>query len=289
MYYIYKITNTITNKIYVGRGTVRTKTYSPEKDSYFGSGVIIRRSLEKYGKEAHKKDILEYCESVEAAQERETFWIKKLDALNPEVGYNLTLDSSGFTSETGRATAKAFYDSLSEEQKTLLYAKRAEGMRAQREQIGKASKERWSDLTSEEREAISKKMSEGWTPELRQKQRDRLLGSKRKSVRDYMVAKYGEERGIAEYNAYLARKHEIESDPLLIEKRKTTLKKTREKCPIYAEINRRVAQPKSAIFRMLKRGTISKEDAEKRLEAIEIERVELQKQLQEWKKKNDNA
>ena len=128
MYYIYKITNQITNKIYVGRGTVRTKTYGPEKDHYYGSGRVIRRSLEKYGKENHTKEILEYCETKEQVIERETFWIKELDAMNPEVGYNMTLDSLGFTSDTAQASAKAFYASLTEAQKLLLYEKRAEAM-----------------------------------------------------------------------------------------------------------------------------------------------------------------
>ncbi len=44
MYYIYKITNKITGKIYVGRGTIRTKTYGPEHDHYYGSGRVIKRS-----------------------------------------------------------------------------------------------------------------------------------------------------------------------------------------------------------------------------------------------------
>ena len=154
MYYIYKITNKITNKIYVGRGTVRTKTYGPENDHYFGSGRAIKRSLEKYGKDNHIKEVLEYCETKEQVIERETFWIQELDAMNPEVGYNMTLDSLGFTSDTAQAAAKAFYASLTEEQKKLLYVKRAEAMREQVEVIRRTSKEMWANRPEEENQKI---------------------------------------------------------------------------------------------------------------------------------------
>jgi len=205
MYYIYKITNQITNKIYVGRGTVRTKTYGPEKDHYYGSGRVIRRSLEKYGKENHTKEILEYCETKEQVIERETFWIEKLDALNPEVGYNMTLDSSGFTTDTAQATVKAFYASLTEEQKKLLYKKRADAMREQVEKIRRASKEMWTNRSDEENQKIKDKHSESWTEEKREAQRKRLTGSKRKSNLEYMIDKYGQEEGHKQFEEWQER------------------------------------------------------------------------------------
>ncbi len=205
MYYIYKITNKVTGKIYVGRGTIRTKTYGPEKDHYYGSGRVIKRSLEKYGKENHTKEILEYCETRDQVIERETFWIQELDAMNPEVGYNMTLDSLGFTTDTARTTAKAFYESLTDEQKKLLYTKRAEAMREQVEVIRKASKEMWANRSEEENRKIKNKLSESWTEEKRAAQRKRLLGSKRKSNLEYMIDKWGPEEGQKKFAEWTAR------------------------------------------------------------------------------------
>jgi group I intron endonuclease len=85
-YYIYKVTNIITNKIYIGQ---RTCTINPIKDNnYLGSGVKLRSSKKKHGIENFVKEILEIC-TKETLDEREIFWIKELDSMNPEIGYNL--------------------------------------------------------------------------------------------------------------------------------------------------------------------------------------------------------
>ena len=54
-FYIYKTTNIITHKFYIGMH--RTDNMN---DGYLGSGVILKRSLKKYGKENHIKEILSY-------------------------------------------------------------------------------------------------------------------------------------------------------------------------------------------------------------------------------------
>lgn len=53
MFITYKITNTITGKYYFGSH----KTDNPY-DEYMGSGKWVRDSIEKYGLENHRKDIL---------------------------------------------------------------------------------------------------------------------------------------------------------------------------------------------------------------------------------------
>jgi len=53
-YYVYKITNLINGKIYVGK----RKHKDPYKDKYMGSGVQILDAIKKYGLDNFSKDIL---------------------------------------------------------------------------------------------------------------------------------------------------------------------------------------------------------------------------------------
>lgn len=53
MFYIYRITNLIDGKTYIGK-----HEYKKLNDRYMGSGVHLRRAQKKYGMENFKKDIL---------------------------------------------------------------------------------------------------------------------------------------------------------------------------------------------------------------------------------------
>jgi len=81
-YIIYKTTNLINGKIYVGQHC------KSEDDGYFGSGKVIKHAIKKYGKENFVRETLEFC-TPDNVDEREVHWIDKLDARNPEFGYNI--------------------------------------------------------------------------------------------------------------------------------------------------------------------------------------------------------
>lgn len=84
-YYIYKITNKVNGKIYIGKRTTGTK---PEEDNYLGSGKMIKWAINKYWKENFKKEVLELC-TKDNLSEREIYYIELYNCRNNEIGYNI--------------------------------------------------------------------------------------------------------------------------------------------------------------------------------------------------------
>jgi group I intron endonuclease len=86
--YIYKTTNNVNGKIYVGKLVRESKTY-------LGSGKLLKLSINKYGKENFTKEIIEYCNTKSELSEREIYWIEKFDSTNKDIGYNITKGGDG--------------------------------------------------------------------------------------------------------------------------------------------------------------------------------------------------
>lgn len=84
--YIYKTTNLINNKIYIGQH--KAKQFEPEK--YIGSGFLLNKAIDKYGINNFKCEILEKCESKEILNQQEIYWIAKL---KPD--YNISNGGNG--------------------------------------------------------------------------------------------------------------------------------------------------------------------------------------------------
>jgi group I intron endonuclease len=86
---IYKITNLLNGKIYVGKDA-----YDRNITDYSGSGVLIRKAINKYGIECFTKEVLENV-SEDNWKECEIFWIKELKTQDPKIGYNIAEGGSG--------------------------------------------------------------------------------------------------------------------------------------------------------------------------------------------------
>lgn len=106
-YYIYKITNKINGKIYIGQHKVPLIKENFRR--YLGSGIAIKNAIKEYGKENFDKEILEYIdddEKHELVSEREKFWIKEFNCISPN-GYNISAGGEGgCTSESGKKGAE---------------------------------------------------------------------------------------------------------------------------------------------------------------------------------------
>lgn len=84
-HYIYKITNNINGKIYIGKRSCKCDIIV---DTYFGSGIALKSAIKKYGKENFTKTILNICESDKEAYEIEKK-IVDIDFLKRTDTYNL--------------------------------------------------------------------------------------------------------------------------------------------------------------------------------------------------------
>lgn len=109
---IYKITNLLDGKMYIGKH----KTIDLD-DGYMGSGIHVSRALQKYGKENFRKEWLMFCEDEEEMNYMERVfvdqtWVDRSDT------YNLTLGGEG---GSGKGALNGMFGKhLSEETKQKL-------------------------------------------------------------------------------------------------------------------------------------------------------------------------
>lgn len=102
---IYKITNLINNKIYVGQ-SINIKDrwyqhkYKADKPQERGYNSIIHCAFRKYGIDNFSFEILEECNEDEL-DTKEQYWIKTLNTLAPN-GYNILIGGQKKRSEPNR-------------------------------------------------------------------------------------------------------------------------------------------------------------------------------------------
>lgn len=93
-HYIYCITNKINNKKYVGQ-TISLKErwqkhilYGTKSYNYKSKSFAIHSAIHKYGLENFILEILDKCDNLNQSNEKEEFYVAKLNTLAPN-GYNL--------------------------------------------------------------------------------------------------------------------------------------------------------------------------------------------------------
>lgn len=125
--YIYKTTNKIDNKIYVG------KKYGIFDNNYYGSGKILLQALKKYGRDNFSCEVLKYCETENQLNESEIYFIREL---KPQ--YNIA--SGG----TGGDTLKL----ANTEHKQNVFDRRSQSLKKKWSSLSVEQKKEWSDSIS---------------------------------------------------------------------------------------------------------------------------------------------
>lgn len=92
---IYKITNTVTGRLYVGQTEITlNKRFIQHKGKSKTGHEYLYKSMRKHGCEVFTIELLESLNSPDVMDEREIYWIAKLGTLIPN-GYNMTLGGGG--------------------------------------------------------------------------------------------------------------------------------------------------------------------------------------------------
>lgn len=148
---IYKISNLINGKVYIGKTVGFQKRYVAYKASYKKKDIrkinpYFLNSIQKHNPENFKFEVIEVC-PIEMLSERELHWMVECKSTEPSIGYNLRMDSS-----TGMVT----HDSTREKISNRLKKEYAEGTRT-REAISEWATNLWKDeeLKDQMRQQVS--------------------------------------------------------------------------------------------------------------------------------------
>jgi group I intron endonuclease len=181
IHYLYRITNKINGKIYIGQTVEPDKRWYRHK--YMATqdqpSMVISRAIKKYGSDTFDFEIIAACTSWEDVNDTETVLVSQYDCLVPK-GYNVAL--GGFNAPKSEAWLKAMRDwhaSLSVEKRAEISKKQSEATQQQIFEKGHPAQGRI--VTEEEKELHRKARLENpieYTEELRQKMSESHIGIK---------------------------------------------------------------------------------------------------------------
>lgn len=113
-YTIYKITNLVNGKFYVGKH--QTKNLD---DNYFGSGKYLEKAIIKYGRENFKKDIIFVFDNEEEMNLKEKEIVTESFISSPS-NYNAKVGGEGgFSLEESKSGSKALLEKYSKEERSI--------------------------------------------------------------------------------------------------------------------------------------------------------------------------
>lgn len=97
--YVYETTNLINGKRYIGVCVTKNKR---KAELYLGSGILLLRSIKKYGRDNFKKEIIKEFITEKDAREYERYLILEMNAVDSDDYYNLTPGGYGGFSKSCR-------------------------------------------------------------------------------------------------------------------------------------------------------------------------------------------
>lgn len=126
---IYKTTNVVNGQWYIGKD-------ENNNSSYLGSGVYLNRAISKYGRESFKKEILFECNSREELCISEIEFIKKYNAVNDPLSYNIATGGNGGNTIAGMTSIDKI--NFSEKMKEIYVTMPIDKKKSRSQKISKA-------------------------------------------------------------------------------------------------------------------------------------------------------
>lgn len=270
---IYKTTNLVNGKIYVGQDT-------KNNPKYLGSGVLLKKAFIKYGKENFKKEILEECTQKNLLDEREKYWIMILDSRNTKIGYNVAIGGEGQNLDIGKEFISRIHKGKKLSQETKDKIKNTK----KNQPVPQSSIDallmyvghrKGSKLSLEAKEAISKsnKGKTAWNKGLKGVLSDETIDKMRKSKKGKKLSEE-HKRKIAEKSK--DRKHSIETKQKLREffLGKIVNEKVREK--ISESLKNKTPEEKLESYKKFYISRMGKEPTEEQLK-LKLEEIKKRK------------
>lgn len=118
MGYIYKITNIVNGKLYIGqtRKTVEERFEIHLKNAKKHINRYLYDAMNKYGYDNFVPSLIEECED-NLLDEKEIYWIKFYNTINKDIGYNMTIGGGGGDTWTNNPHKKETSKKISENNK----------------------------------------------------------------------------------------------------------------------------------------------------------------------------
>jgi len=99
MYFVYKVTNQINGKIYIGWTSksvgVRWSAHLDQVNAPSGKKYFFQNAIKKYGSDSFELETLISSYDKSFSLQMETYYIQRYQSHNPSFGYNLTMGGEG--------------------------------------------------------------------------------------------------------------------------------------------------------------------------------------------------
>jgi len=203
-YTIYKTTNTINEKIYIGKH--QTENIN---DSYYGSGKALRASIKKHGKENFKKEVLFVFNTESEMNEKEVELITEEFVARSDT-YNMGVGGEGGAHFKGKSHSEETIQQIKEKLKLKDWSHRKgkpahnkgkKDSEETRKRKSEANKNRRGPMSEETKRKISKSLRNSPTSDATSK---RMIGNT--NSKNHKSEEYKKKQSEAMKAAWIKRK-----------------------------------------------------------------------------------